>query len=87
MVDRIQKANVRDPVIDEKSDIKMFEKYAQHCKLNNTLAIVQINHPGRQTPNAVSRTPLAPSAIQVKGGSSFKFLSGRIYSQPTAMTE
>lgn len=47
MVDRIQKANVRDLVIDDKADVKMFEKYAQHCKLNNTVAVVQINHPGR----------------------------------------
>lgn len=52
---------------------------------NKTLAIMQLNHPGRQSSNFIGgrppfRAPLAPSSIPLGSGSSSSFASALVHS-------
>uniref|UniRef100_A0A1I7S635 Oxidored_FMN domain-containing protein n=1 Tax=Bursaphelenchus xylophilus TaxID=6326 RepID=A0A1I7S635_BURXY len=48
---------------DEKK--RGLKELADDMKAENTLAIVQVGHAGRQTPFAVNPTPFAPSSVQL----------------------
>lgn len=43
-----------------------FRNWAQAARGDGTLAIVQLNHPGRQSPRTLSRQPVAPSAVPLR---------------------
>lgn len=86
LIDKKHRASMKDPVIDQNADLAMFSKYAEAAKLNNTLAIVQLNHAGRQTPNAVNGCPLAPSSVRVEFEGKLKGIGRMIFKQPKAMS-
>mmetsp|Transcript_3025 Transcript_3025/g.5112 ORF Transcript_3025/g.5112 Transcript_3025/m.5112 type:complete len:174 (-) Transcript_3025:313-834(-) len=68
MVDRQCKDSSRNVVLDETSDLEPFRKWSR--SFHGGKAIMQINHPGRQSPLAStgwSRNPVAPtSGIQAR---------------------
>jgi len=53
--------------------------YARAGTRNGTVLIMQINHPGRQTPRRVCEAPIAPSAVPLK-------LPESAFARPRAMT-
>ena len=50
-------------VLDENSDLSLFEQWAKAGKQNGGQFWMQINHPGRQMPTDINAEGLAPSAI------------------------
>lgn len=57
------------------------KKWAAAGTMNNTQCWVQLNHPGKQSPNFLSSLPVAPSAI------SFAPPMNKFFNQPRALTE
>jgi 2,4-dienoyl-CoA reductase-like NADH-dependent reductase (Old Yellow Enzyme family) len=48
-------------------DLEALAAWAAAAKSEGAVAIVQVNHPGRQSPRSLSPRPVAPSAIGLKG--------------------
>lgn len=67
MVDRRALGEPKNVVLDEKSDLSLFKQWAEAGTVNNTHLWMQLNHPGKQTPNFLSKNPVAPSAIPLEG--------------------
>jgi len=81
MVDRESLAEPRNVVLDEKSDLAAFERWAEAGSRNDTRIFMQLNHPGKQA--LLSREPVAPSSVPLilRGGAK------RAFSPPRALTE
>lgn len=64
MIDRNHIGEPRNVVLDEKSDLNLFHEWSRAAKVNSSKLWMQINHPGRQIPNAInSGGTVAPSAV------------------------
>ncbi|MFW2176265.1 MULTISPECIES: NADH:flavin oxidoreductase/NADH oxidase family protein [unclassified Moraxella] len=70
MVSKQGKGSPKDVVL-EPSDLAMAKAWAIAGIQNDTLLIMQINHAGKQSPKAVNDTPVAPSAVPLRGMDSF----------------
>ncbi|WP_444903160.1 NADH:flavin oxidoreductase/NADH oxidase family protein [Microbulbifer sp. CnH-101-E] len=81
MVDRTALGEPRNVVLDEKSDLSLFRKWAQTGRQNGTQIWMQLNHPGKQTPNFLSTEPVAPSAIPLANGLE------KTFNRPRELTE
>jgi 2,4-dienoyl-CoA reductase-like NADH-dependent reductase (Old Yellow Enzyme family) len=68
MVDRNALVQPRSVVLDDQSDLSLFKLWAQAGRQNNTQMWMQINHPGKQIPSILSKEPVAPSAVPLRGG-------------------
>lgn len=53
-------------VLDEKSNIDMFKVWTDGATKNKTHFWAQLNHPGKQSPSFLSKTPVAPSAVPLE---------------------
>mmetsp|Transcript_44430 Transcript_44430/g.93272 ORF Transcript_44430/g.93272 Transcript_44430/m.93272 type:complete len:446 (-) Transcript_44430:563-1900(-) len=68
MVDRLHRENTRNVVLDTSSNLKTFKTWGDsiHSIPGKPMAILQISHPGRQSPMACTVpfdvTPVAPSS-------------------------
>jgi 2,4-dienoyl-CoA reductase-like NADH-dependent reductase (Old Yellow Enzyme family) len=71
MVDRRYLERSGNIVVDERTPGEALERYAEAAKAGGNAALVQINHPGRQTNRFITRQPVAPSPVQVKVMGSF----------------
>ncbi len=67
MVDRTAIGEPANVVVEGGRDLDKLRRWARAAKAEGALAIVQVNHPGRQVPVTVSRRPVAPSAVPLKG--------------------
>lgn len=81
MVDRGALGEPKNVVLDEKSDLTEFKKWAQAGKKNGAHVWTQLNHPGKQIPNFIVDVPVAPSAIALTRGLEKGF------NKPRALTE
>lgn len=81
MVDRGALGEPKNVVLDEKSDLSEFKKWAQAGKKNGCQIWPQLNHPGKQIPNFITKEPVAPSAIALTRGLEKGF------NKPRALTE
>ena len=81
MVDRNFLGEPMNVVLDEKSDLNLFKKWADTGSKNDFHLWMQLNHPGKQIPNFLSKTPVAPSAVPLET----KINS--IFNPPRALTE
>ncbi|CAA0109639.1 NADH oxidase [BD1-7 clade bacterium] len=81
MIDRNALGEPKNIVLDERSDLTLFRQWAEAGKKNGASIWAQLNHPGKQIPNFISKEPLAPSAIALEGGLEKGF------NQPRALTE
>ena len=77
MIDRTALGEPKNIVLDEQSDVRMFSKWADAAKQNNTKVWMQLNHPGKQSPVFLSRKPVAPSAIPLGAGLDKTFATPR----------
>jgi len=68
MIDRTALGEPKNVVLDEHSDLEPFKLWAQAGKKNNSNIWTQLNHPGKQVPNFISKEPVSPSAISLGGG-------------------
>ncbi|MEM9067275.1 MAG: NADH:flavin oxidoreductase/NADH oxidase family protein [Myxococcota bacterium] len=72
MVDPAELGETGNVAVDDERHLPGLKAWARHAKGGGATVWVQINHPGRQAPWFLSRRPVAPSAIAMKGfGSQF----------------
>ncbi len=71
MVSETGKGSINDVVLSDERSMDMLKAWAQAGTQNDTLLIMQINHAGKQSPKAVNKTPVAPSAVALKGMDGF----------------
>jgi 2,4-dienoyl-CoA reductase-like NADH-dependent reductase (Old Yellow Enzyme family) len=81
MIDRGALGEPKNVVLDEKSDLTEFKKWAEAGKKNGSHIWTQLNHPGKQIPNFIVDVPVAPSAIALTRGLEKGF------NKPRALTE
>ncbi len=77
MVDRNALGEPQNVVLDEKSDLELFKKWAEAGKVNNSHIWIQLNHPGKQTPKFLDSEPVAPSSVPLEKGLSKAFNTPR----------
>lgn len=68
MIDRTALGEPKNVVLDEQSDLRPFKAWAEAGTVNDSHLWAQLNHPGKQIPNFLSKEPVAPSAISLEGG-------------------
>lgn len=66
-------------VVEDDRHLELIEGWAATAAAGGAHAWVQINHPGRQVPRTLSRTPVAPSAVPVAG-------TGGAFGKPRELT-
>ncbi len=66
-------------VIRDERDLALLKRWAAAAQAHGARALMQINHPGRQTAKRIARTPVAPSAVIVAG-------KGGMFGTPRALT-
>lgn len=71
MVSETGKGSINDVVLSDERSMDMLKAWAKAGTQNDTLLIMQINHAGKQSPKAVNKTPVAPSAVPLRGMDSF----------------
>lgn len=71
MVSETGKGSIDDVVLSDERSMDMLKAWAKAGTQNNTLLIMQINHAGKQSPKAVNKTPVAPSAVPLRGMDGF----------------
>ncbi len=80
MVDRRSLGEPRNVAIEDDRDLAPLARWASAAKADGGSAIVQLNHPGRQTPLVLSSRVVAPSAVRVTG-------AGMRFPMPRALTD
>lgn len=80
MVDRNQPTEAYNVVIDDRVDLDALARWAGAAKAGGAQVWLQLSHPGRQTPKALSRRPVAPSAIPLG------YAPG-MFARPAALTD
>jgi len=81
MIDRNALGEPKNVVLDEQSDLAPFRDWASAGSEDNTQLWIQLNHPGKQSPNFLSDEPVAPSAVSLGRGLEKSF------NTPRALTE
>lgn len=71
MVAENGKGSINDVVITDERSMDTLKAWAKAGTQNDTLLIMQINHAGKQSPKAVNKTPVAPSAVPLRGMDGF----------------
>jgi len=65
MIDQRSIGEPRNVVVEDEKHLAALRRWATAATANDTTAIVQINHPGRQSFNGVSSLVVAPSAVPI----------------------
>jgi len=63
MIDSRSLGEPRNVIVEDNRHIDALRRWAEQAKSQGATAIVQINHPGRQTPTGLSSRVVAPSAV------------------------
>ncbi|MCO4782358.1 MAG: NADH:flavin oxidoreductase/NADH oxidase family protein [Candidatus Cloacimonetes bacterium] len=82
MVDRSALGEPFNVVLDEESDLSQFVNWTKAGTVKGNHLWAQLNHPGKQSPNVLSKTPVAPSAIPLEGAISKSFNMPKELSEP-----
>lgn len=80
MVDRRALGEPCNVVVEDERDLVKLSEWAKVGKSRGGQILMQINHPGRQSPTFVSSQPVAPSAVPVNVGVG-------MFAMPRALTE
>jgi 2,4-dienoyl-CoA reductase-like NADH-dependent reductase (Old Yellow Enzyme family) len=78
MVDRSAIGESGNVIVDDERDLDALRAWSESAKSHRSRVWMQINHPGRQSPRNLSREPVAPSAIGLKG-------AGPMFARPRAL--
>ncbi|GAA6150772.1 NADH:flavin oxidoreductase/NADH oxidase family protein [Pseudoteredinibacter isoporae] len=68
MIDRTALGEPNNIVLDDQSDLAMFEQWALSGKAEGSQLWMQLNHPGKQIPSFLCEVPVAPSAMSLGEG-------------------
>ena len=64
----VERANV---VVEDGRHLPVLRRWGEVAQSQGAQLWMQINHPGRQSPRALSKQPVAPSAVGIKGAGQF----------------
>ncbi|MCA9520173.1 MAG: NADH:flavin oxidoreductase/NADH oxidase family protein [Myxococcales bacterium] len=78
MIDRTALGEGGNVILEDESNLDAFRAWARAS--GPTPLWMQINHPGRQTPRTLTRRPVAPSAVAMRG-------TAGTFAKPRALTE
>lgn len=67
MIDKTALGSANDLVLDDDTHLPMFEMWSKNAKQHSTTVLIQLNHPGKQSPKDLSKTPVAPSPLPLTG--------------------
>lgn len=81
MVDGSALGEPGNVVIEDETHLEKLKNWAFHGNSAESSLWVQLNHPGKQSPRFVSKHPVAPSAIPLKGG------MARAFKKPRALSD
>ena len=81
MVDKNAMTGPGGIALEKDTELTPFKKWAKIIKSNGALAVMQINHPGRQVFKAMRGKAIAPSAVPLDMGKHSK-----LFAQPREMT-
>lgn len=81
MVDRRHLGEPGNVALEDERDMALLKRWAEAGTRGGVQLWVQLNHPGKQSPNIITKRPVAPSAIPLDPR--FKAL----FNPPRAMTE
>ncbi len=81
MVDKSAMTGPGGVALEKDTELTPFKKWAKIIKSNGALAVMQINHPGRQVFKAMRGKAIAPSAVPLDMGKHSK-----LFAQPREMT-
>lgn len=81
MVDKNAMTGPGGVALEKDTELTPFKKWAKIIKSNGALAVMQINHPGRQVFKAMRGKAIAPSAVPLDMGKHSK-----LFAQPREMT-
>ncbi|WP_225433091.1 MULTISPECIES: NADH:flavin oxidoreductase/NADH oxidase family protein [Bifidobacterium] len=80
MVDRTQLGEPGNVAVEDERDLAMLRRWAAAGTEHGAHCWMQINHPGRQSPITINRSPVAPSAGRLEGD------YGRFFAEPRELT-
>ncbi|MFO0613003.1 MAG: NADH:flavin oxidoreductase/NADH oxidase family protein [Polyangiaceae bacterium] len=78
MIDGASLGESGNVFVEDERDLEGLRAWAAAAKSGGASVFMQINHPGRQTPRTLTRRPVAPSAIGLKG-------AGPLFATPRAL--
>jgi 2,4-dienoyl-CoA reductase-like NADH-dependent reductase (Old Yellow Enzyme family) len=78
MVDKNAIGESGNVIVEDERDLDGLRAWASAAKSGGARVFMQINHPGRQAPRTVTKHPVAPSAIAMKG-------AGPLFVKPRAL--
>lgn len=78
MIDARAIGETGNVILEAGTDLDPFREWAKSAKRGGAHVWMQINHPGRQSPRHLSRVPVAPSPIGMKG-------TGGTFAKPRAL--
>lgn len=81
MIDHTALGEPRNVIFEKGIVDENLKKWTKAGTQNNTHLWTQINHPGKQSPKYLSKTPVSPSAV------AFKAPLSAMFNQPRALTE
>lgn len=67
MIDRTALTNPGAVAVENDADLPMLKRWAQAGTSRGALLLMQLNHPGKQSPKDLSPVPVAPSAVPLSG--------------------
>lgn len=81
MVDRRVRGEMGNVVVDNASNRRLLQRWAQAGEGSGHHLWLQLNHPGRQSLKTVSKQPVAPSAVPLTGPNAYAFNPPRALSK------
>jgi len=81
MIDRAALGEPKNVVLDKTSDKALFQAWTNAGKQQDTQLWIQLNHPGKQSPSFLTKTPMAPSAIPLGKG------LDKVFNRPRALSD
>jgi 2,4-dienoyl-CoA reductase-like NADH-dependent reductase (Old Yellow Enzyme family) len=67
MVDGHARAETGNVVVEDEQQLDALRAWATVSRAGGARVLAQINHPGRQVPRTLSRRPVAPSPVKMRG--------------------
>lgn len=67
MIDRHALGETGNVVVEDRSSLSALSAWARAARAHGSKIVMQINHPGRQSPRTLSRRPVAPSEVALAG--------------------
>lgn len=73
MVDHTARGEMGNVVVEDRRDLPKLKQWANAATEHGAKILMQINHPGKQSPKTISKQPVAPSAVPMQGANAFAF--------------